>query len=130
MRPLVVTLLLLLGSGGSVLADETPPTAAVVDLGDIRGTAADPDAIDDLPNPPELRSSDGVLEATLTARPSRIRVAGKRFRSNVYNGLYIPRRSCSGAATRCGSRSTTRSGPRTSRSRRRCGPTSITTART
>ncbi len=57
---------------------------------DIVGDVSDPEAIDDLPNPPELRSRDGVLEATLTARPAWVRVAGKRFRSNVYNGRYIP----------------------------------------
>lgn len=90
MRPSVFTLLVLLASGGLALAGETPPAAAVIDLGEIRGSAADPEAIEDLPNPPELRSVGGTLEATLTARPSRIRVAGKRFRSNVYNGLYIP----------------------------------------
>lgn len=66
------------------------PGAPVQDLGELRGDAADPDAIEDLPNPPELRSSGGVLQATLTARPSWVRVAGRRFRSNVYNDLYIP----------------------------------------
>lgn len=65
-----------------------PP--AVVDLGQILGEPSDPDAIDDLPNPPEIRSQGGVLETTFTTRPSWVRVAGKRFRSNVYNGLYIP----------------------------------------
>lgn len=82
-------LFLLLMSGSAAFAEDPPPPPAV-DLGEIRGAAADPDAIDDLPNPPELRSSDGTLDVTLTARPSWIRVAGKRFRSNVYNGLYIP----------------------------------------
>ncbi|MFC3690679.1 multicopper oxidase family protein [Chenggangzhangella methanolivorans] len=89
-RP-AVALFMLLASGAAAFAEEAPPSApAAVDVVAIRGAPADPAAIDDLPNPPELRSRDGVLEVELTARPSWIRVAGKRFRSNVYNGLYIP----------------------------------------
>lgn len=89
MKRAAFCLFLLLTPGWAAVAQEAASTAPV-DLGEIRGAAADPDAIDDLPNPPELRSSDGTLDVTLTARPSWIRVAGKRFRSNVYNGLYIP----------------------------------------
>lgn len=70
------------------LAAEGAPDVA--EPPEVVGDVDDPAAIDDLPNPPELRSRDGVLEATLTARPAWVRVAGKRFRSNVYNGRYIP----------------------------------------
>jgi FtsP/CotA-like multicopper oxidase with cupredoxin domain len=44
----------------------------------------------DLPNPPEIRSRRGVLRATFVAEPGRVTVAGRTFRSNVYNGLYVP----------------------------------------
>ncbi len=85
-------LLLLLTAGAAALAEDAPPKAPDTPTV-LRGSLAapaEPEAIDDLPNPPELRSQDGTLEVELTARPSWIRVAGKRFRSNVYNGLYIP----------------------------------------
>jgi FtsP/CotA-like multicopper oxidase with cupredoxin domain len=49
------------------------------------GSAA---TIHDLPNPPEISSRGGVLEATLTAAPSRVRVAGRSFTSNVFNNHY------------------------------------------
>lgn len=46
--------------------------------------------IDDLPNPPLIRSHDGVLEATLVAAPKQVTVAGRTFISNVFNGRYTP----------------------------------------
>ncbi|WP_164919496.1 multicopper oxidase family protein [Hansschlegelia zhihuaiae] len=85
-------LLVLLAASSAAFADDAPArfAGASVDLAEILGSPADPDAIDDLPDPPVLRAQNGTLDATLTARPSWVRVAGKRFRSNVYNGLYIP----------------------------------------
>jgi FtsP/CotA-like multicopper oxidase with cupredoxin domain len=44
----------------------------------------------DLPNPPEIRSQGGVLDATFVARPGQVTVAWQSFTSNVYNQLYIP----------------------------------------
>jgi FtsP/CotA-like multicopper oxidase with cupredoxin domain len=44
----------------------------------------------DIPEPPVIGSRNGRVEATITARPARIRVAGKSFVSNVYNGSYVP----------------------------------------
>ena len=49
-----------------------------------------PRTIDDLPNPPVIRSRNGVLKATLTAAPRRVTVAGRTFTSNVFNGRYTP----------------------------------------
>jgi FtsP/CotA-like multicopper oxidase with cupredoxin domain len=49
-----------------------------------------PRTIDDLPNPPAIRSRDGVLEATLVAAPRRVTVAGRTFTTNVFNGRYSP----------------------------------------
>ena len=43
-----------------------------------------------IPDPPVAASRDGVLELTLTAAPAVVTVAGRTFRSNVYNGSYIP----------------------------------------
>lgn len=40
--------------------------------------------------PPEIRSVDGVLNATLTAEIKQIEVAGRQVTARVYNGLYVP----------------------------------------
>ena len=45
--------------------------------------------IDDLPDPPELRSVDGVLRGTLTIAPAEITVRGRKVLSNVINGNYM-----------------------------------------
>ncbi|RXF73033.1 multicopper oxidase family protein [Hansschlegelia zhihuaiae] len=68
---------------GAAVAGEAVDIPAIIG----EPSAAKPD---DLPNPPDIYSRNGVLEATLTAKPSRITVAGRSFTSNVYNGLYIP----------------------------------------
>ncbi|MGD9509518.1 MAG: multicopper oxidase domain-containing protein, partial [Geminicoccaceae bacterium] len=47
------------------------------------------DAIDDLPNPPELRSVDGILRGTLSIAPAEITVRGRKIISNVINGNYM-----------------------------------------
>jgi len=47
------------------------------------------DANDDLPNPPELRSADGVLRGTLTVAPAEVTVRGRKIVSNVINGNYM-----------------------------------------
>ena len=46
--------------------------------------------IDDLPNPPVIRSRNGVLDALFVVKPGNVTVATDRVTSNVYNGLYIP----------------------------------------
>jgi FtsP/CotA-like multicopper oxidase with cupredoxin domain len=51
--------------------------------------AADQATIDDLPNPPELRSVDGILRGTLTIAPAAITVRGQPVVSNVINGNYM-----------------------------------------
>jgi FtsP/CotA-like multicopper oxidase with cupredoxin domain len=48
-----------------------------------------PPAIDDLPNPPELVSVDGVLLGTLTIAPAPVTVRGCTVVSNVINGDYL-----------------------------------------
>ncbi len=50
---------------------------------------ASPTAIDDLPNPPELRSKDGVLSGTLTVAPAKVKVHGRTVTANVINGSYV-----------------------------------------
>jgi suppressor of ftsI len=45
---------------------------------------------EDIPEPPEIRSSNGVLDVTLEGAPARVTVAGRTFVSNVLNGRYIP----------------------------------------
>jgi FtsP/CotA-like multicopper oxidase with cupredoxin domain len=44
----------------------------------------------DLPNPPVIRSRNGVLDAVFVAKPGNVTVATDRVTSNVYNDLYIP----------------------------------------
>ena len=44
----------------------------------------------DIPEPEILSSRDGVLQVTLTQAPALVTVAGQTFRSNVFNGQYIP----------------------------------------
>lgn len=43
-----------------------------------------------VPEPTILESTNGVLQATLTAAPASVMVAGQSFTSNVYNGTYVP----------------------------------------
>jgi suppressor of ftsI len=40
--------------------------------------------------PPEIRSRDGVLDATLTAAPGRVQLGDFAFPGLLYNGAYIP----------------------------------------
>jgi FtsP/CotA-like multicopper oxidase with cupredoxin domain len=52
---------------------------------------SDPQArVIDLPNPPEMRSRRGVLDAVFLAEPGKVTVATDQVTSNVYNELYIP----------------------------------------
>lgn len=46
--------------------------------------------VTDLPNPPVIRSRNGVLDAVFVAKPGNVTVATDRVTSNVYNDLYIP----------------------------------------
>jgi suppressor of ftsI len=41
-------------------------------------------------NPPEVASSGGVLDATLTIAPATVTVAGKPVTLTLYDGLYMP----------------------------------------
>lgn len=41
-------------------------------------------------NPPEIRSANGVLQATLVAKPATFQINGKKVTSTVYNGSFIP----------------------------------------
>jgi len=43
-----------------------------------------------LVRPPEIRSRNGVLEATLTAAPGRVRLGEISFPGFLYNDLYLP----------------------------------------
>ena len=61
------------------------PAAAEIAEG---GSAAT--TVPDLPNPPEIRSRRGVLDAVFVAEPGKVTVATDRITSNVYNDLYIP----------------------------------------
>ena len=53
-------------------------------------SCGDDDEGADIPQPDIVDSRNGVLQITLTQAPARITVAGRSFRSNVFNGQYIP----------------------------------------
>src|SRR6266851_1458096 len=70
-----------LGSAATILA----PAAALLRAG---AAAAQPQ--EPLVQPPEIRSENGVLTATLTAAPGRVRVGDLGFPGLLYNGSYVP----------------------------------------
>src|SRR4029077_15288655 len=41
-------------------------------------------------NPPEIKSSNGVLETTLTTGMAKVKIGDREVVSTVYNGLYLP----------------------------------------
>jgi suppressor of ftsI len=41
-------------------------------------------------NPPEIKSSNGVLETTLTTGMAKVKIGDREVVSTVYNGLYVP----------------------------------------
>ncbi len=43
-----------------------------------------------VPEPTSVAAENGVLDITLTASPASVEVAGRTFKTNVYNGMYIP----------------------------------------
>jgi suppressor of ftsI len=66
-----------------------PSSSMAGDAGPQDAAAAVDPVIDDLPNPPELRSKDGVLSGTLEFKPAEVTVRGRRIVSNVVNGDYM-----------------------------------------
>lgn len=44
----------------------------------------------EIPEPQVVKSVDGVLDFTLTAKPAHVTIAGQSVLTNVYNGAYIP----------------------------------------
>jgi FtsP/CotA-like multicopper oxidase with cupredoxin domain len=63
-----------------------PGTAEAIDEAAAVVAAA---GINDLPNPPELHSKNGVLRGTLRIKPAQITVRGRTVISNVINGNYL-----------------------------------------
>ena len=53
-------------------------------------SCGDDDGVGAIPEPDIVASRNGVLQIRLTQAPSWITVAGRTFRSNVFNGQYIP----------------------------------------
>ena len=72
--------------GTRVVASWACLTAALVFGGPVRAELADVEpeaAVPDLPNPPEIRSRNGVLDAVFVAEPGKVTVATDRITSNV-----------------------------------------------
>lgn len=73
----------------AVLLNGVPGMAA--DGGGAAGVALPLAAgVDDLPNPPEIKSRSGVLRARFTVAPATVTVAGRTFTANVVNGAFVP----------------------------------------
>lgn len=53
-------------------------------------SCGDDDGAGDIPEPDIVASRNGVLQIRLTQAPAWVTVAGHTFRSNVFNGQYIP----------------------------------------
>src|SRR5258705_11710634 len=51
------------------------------------GSASGPET---LVNPPEIKSSNGVLETTLTTGNAKVKIGDREVMSTVYNGIYVP----------------------------------------
>ena len=47
-------------------------------------------ASEELVQPAEFRSRDGILDATLTASPGPVRLGSVTFQGTLYNGSYLP----------------------------------------
>jgi suppressor of ftsI len=71
----------LLRSAATILA----PGTALLRAG---GAAAQPQDL--LVQPPEIRSENGILRATLTAAPGRVSLGDFSFPGLLYNGSYLP----------------------------------------
>jgi hypothetical protein len=82
----------------------------------------------DIPEPDIVNSRNGVLQVTLTQAPALVTVAGQSFRSNVFNGQYIPPVLKMQRGDRLELSWSTTSARPTSRSTPRSPPTCTTTA--
>jgi hypothetical protein len=51
---------------------------------------ADAGGREPLVQPPEIRSENGVLRATITAAPGRVQLGDFAFPGQLYNGAYLP----------------------------------------
>ncbi|HRH85598.1 MAG TPA: multicopper oxidase family protein [Rubrivivax sp.] len=77
--------------GGSVSSSRGLRAAMLLGAAGLLMSCNDGDGLGpDIPEPEVLDSRNGVLQVTLTQAPARITVAGRSFRSNVFNGQYIP----------------------------------------
>ena len=65
-------------------------TALVAAAGEASAQAVDESSLFDLPNPPEIRSQNGVLRGTLTMAPAQVTIDGQQVVTNVIDGQYIP----------------------------------------
>ncbi|HEX6016258.1 MAG TPA: hypothetical protein VFY87_31535 [Geminicoccaceae bacterium] len=78
-------------AGRGILAAALFLASALAATGIVAAEADQPlAAVDDLPNPPEISSRDGVLSGTLTIAPARVTVAGRGTTSNVIDGDFVP----------------------------------------
>ncbi len=64
---------------------QTAPLLGLTALSRAAGQASEP-----LASPPEIRSRDGILEATLTAACGPVRLGDHAFAGMLYNGSYVP----------------------------------------
>jgi suppressor of ftsI len=64
--------------------------AAAGSLLSLGPSRSQPKATGPLVQPPETRSVNGVLDATITAGPGRVQLGDRAFTGLLYNGAYVP----------------------------------------
>jgi len=81
-------LLMAAGQAGTVLAggNFVAGAAALLNARPVGATAA----LEPLIQPTEIRSTDGLLDTTITAAPGSVRLGDHEFAGLLYNGSYVP----------------------------------------
>ena len=76
-------------------------------LGPARRAPAKTPTPEPLVQPTDIRSASGILDATITAAPGRVRLGDHEFAGLLYNGAYMPPTFGRASAIRCASPSAT-----------------------
>ena len=78
------------GCAGLAAASVVPPAALLTAIGAAQCRRGNAGTRQPLIQPREIRSESGVLRATLTAAPGRVRLGDIAFDGFLYNGAYLP----------------------------------------
>jgi suppressor of ftsI len=78
------------GRFGKTLAAGSLLSPGLSMLGPVVHALAKAPTPEPLMQPPEIRSRNGILDATITAAPSQVRLGDHEFSGLLYNGAYVP----------------------------------------